>query len=304
MRGRVSNPKWAYHPGSPSRTTDGSPPLVGRDEHGGDERRADALALVVGAHRDRARGATERPLPHRRAAAHDVADDLAVQLGDEGQGVEHVAVGAQPVEDAGLERSARRRRARRTPRRAGPGSAPRRPGSSRRRTRAGFTGSSSSGRSCARASEYSAYSKRAALALDRERPSSSTSSPSLGHLAQRHEQRRAPGARTTRRARRRARSAARAAASPEARTGPRWRRARGSPGRCRRRAARRPTGRRGRARPGGRRRRRRRASEHRSPSMPASSGDQAAARPARRAAPRARRRRRAAPAGRRAPPGS
>ena len=30
-------------------------------------------------------------------------DDLAVQVGDQGEGVQEVAVGAQPVQDAGLE---------------------------------------------------------------------------------------------------------------------------------------------------------------------------------------------------------
>ena len=99
----VRKPKWAYHPGSPSRTTDGSPALVGRDEHRRHERRADALALVVGVHRDRAQR-DRGPLPHRRPAADEVPDDLTVQVGDQGQGVEDVALVTQPVQDPRLER--------------------------------------------------------------------------------------------------------------------------------------------------------------------------------------------------------
>ena len=158
-------------------------------------------ALVVGVHRDRAQR-DRGPLPHRRAAADEVPDDLTVQVGDEGQGVEDVALGAQPVAGSGVssECSAPVGHAERQVVQ-GTGWAPRSPGRSRRRTRSRFTASSCQRRR-RRARASTARSGSARPSRSTSTTSSATSSPSPA-TSRRAAAGRAPRARTTPRAGRR-----------------------------------------------------------------------------------------------------
>ena len=101
----VSKPKCAYQPGSPSEDDRGFVPLVGRDEHGGDQGGTDALALPVGGTAIGPR-ATERPCPMLARLHTTWPTTSPWSSADERQGVEHVPVGAKPVEDVGLGRVA------------------------------------------------------------------------------------------------------------------------------------------------------------------------------------------------------
>ena len=125
-----------------------------------------------------------------------------------------------------------------------------------------------------RASEYSAYSRRRALPLHPQHLLLHGVAL-LGHLAQRHEQLAVRGRRTTRRALPRAPARRAPPSVRRRRRGPRSRRGRGSRVRCRRRAGRRPTGRAAPTRPDRASATSPTTSEHRSPSMPDSSGTRA-----------------------------
>ena len=84
---------------------EGLAPVFGHGHDGVDQRRADALALAVRPDPDRTESERRASVrAHGPAGADDVAHDLAVDLGHQGQSVDPALVLAQLVEQAGLHR--------------------------------------------------------------------------------------------------------------------------------------------------------------------------------------------------------